>query len=147
MLVRILIAIGLVSLLLSCTPVPDTEGGKLIGLWETVSGETNDGELVDPASKGEMEFLSNGEVRFTLVDPVNGIDSPIQIRGKYKITSANVVTYTMDGKTYERQAFKVIGDMLYLEHLDYETKSTLTRIQVSDYSGDAPVVSWPEIGS
>jgi hypothetical protein len=147
MVARVFTIIVFIFSLLSCTLEAEPTDREIIGLWKTVSGETKEGARVDSSSAAEMEFRPGGELVFTLVDPPNGITSPVQMHGTYEVTDQGILTYTMDGKAYERQRFTLKGISLYMEHLDYGTKSELVRIDRSSFAEKPRIVKWPDAGS
>lgn len=147
MVARILTLIVVIFSLTSCTLGAEPADREIIGLWKAVSGETKEGAKVDSSSAAEMEFRPGGKLVLTLVDPPNGITSLVQMHGAYEVTDQGILTYTMDGKTYERQRFILKGTSLYMEQLDYGTKSELVRIKKSYFAEKPRIVKWPDVGS
>lgn len=106
----------------------------LLGLWRVVSVEAN-GKDVSPAEGGmELDFQPGGHLIITGQDPARGITKPLRMRWRYTFVHPNVVTYTLDGSTYERQRFTLSGTQLILEHLDYNNKAKLRRIPKTEFT-------------
>ncbi len=82
----------------------------------------------------EMEFLPDGVLIVTAVSPGSGITSPVRMRFHYTFQPPDVVTYTLTGTPVERQRFRVTGDAVAFEHLDYKTSSRLRRIKKTEFT-------------
>ena len=140
MVARIFALVVLIFPLFTCASEAGTADREIIGLWKTVTGEINNRPSIGPSSTAEMEFRSDGELVFTLVDPPNEIISPVQMHGTYEVTKKNIVIYTIDGKTYERQSFTIKGDSLYMEDIEYKTKFELVRIGSSTFTEKPQII-------
>jgi hypothetical protein len=105
----------------------------LVGLWRIVSATDAEGRSPEAPVEGEFEFRLDGVLVITAKDPAKGINKPIRLRFRYTFKPPDVVTYTFDGSIHERQRFKLTGDTLSFEHLDYANKTTFRRIKKTEF--------------
>lgn len=130
---RTLLILLFVSILAATRAEEPARPFPLLGIWRAVSAAAPDGTPAPMNGEAEMEFLADGTMFFTMRDPRNGPD-PIRMRWRYRYEPPDVVTYTRDDKTIERQQFSVIGASLYFDHLDYHNTTKLRRIAKTEFT-------------